>query len=123
MRSLLLAEFAAGSRSAATTTPACPMWRRISEQLIQAVLNIARNAAQALKPASMAEGASLLCGLGSHTPGHARPAALPAGSELQIIDNGPGVPEQIRERIFFPLVSGREGGSGLGLTLAQTYVQ
>ena len=29
----------------------------------------------------------------------------------------------MRERIFFPLVSGREGGSGLGLTLAQTFVQ
>ena len=43
--------------------------------------------------------------------------------ELHIEDNGPGVPESIRDRIFYPLVSGREGGSGLGLTLAQTYVQ
>jgi two-component system, NtrC family, nitrogen regulation sensor histidine kinase GlnL len=33
------------------------------------------------------------------------------------------VPEEIRDRIFLPLVSGREGGSGLGLTLAQTFVQ
>ena len=43
--------------------------------------------------------------------------------ELHVIDNGPGVPEAIKDRIFFPLVSGREGGSGLGLTLAQTFVQ
>ena len=43
--------------------------------------------------------------------------------ELHIEDNGPGVPESIRDRIFYPLVSGREGGSGLGLTLAQTFVQ
>ena len=43
--------------------------------------------------------------------------------ELQVIDNGPGIPESIRERMFFPLVSGREGGSGLGLTLAQSFVQ
>ena len=43
--------------------------------------------------------------------------------ELHIEDNGPGVPEDIRERIFYPLVSGRDGGSGLGLTLAQTFVQ
>ena len=43
--------------------------------------------------------------------------------ELHIQDNGPGVPESIREHIFYPLVSGREGGSGLGLTLAQTFVQ
>ena len=42
--------------------------------------------------------------------------------KLQIIDNGPGIPASIRERIFFPLVSGREGGSGLGLTLAQTFI-
>jgi two-component system nitrogen regulation sensor histidine kinase GlnL len=41
---------------------------------------------------------------------------------IQIIDNGPGVPENIREKIFYPLVSGRDGGSGLGLTLAQTFV-
>ncbi len=43
--------------------------------------------------------------------------------ELQVIDNGPGIPEEIRDKIFFPLVSGREGGSGLGLTLAQSFVQ
>ena len=43
--------------------------------------------------------------------------------DLHVIDNGPGIPDEIRDRIFFPLVSGREGGSGLGLTLAQTYVQ
>jgi two-component system nitrogen regulation sensor histidine kinase GlnL len=43
--------------------------------------------------------------------------------ELQVIDNGPGVPSDIRDKIFFPLVSGTEGGTGLGLTLAQTFVQ
>ena len=42
---------------------------------------------------------------------------------LNVIDNGPGIPDSIRDHIFFPLVSGREGGSGLGLTLAQTFVQ
>ena len=42
--------------------------------------------------------------------------------DLHVIDNGPGVPEEIKDRIFFPLVSGRDGGSGLGLTLAQTFV-
>ena len=34
-----------------------------------------------------------------------------------------GIPEEIKERLFFPLVSGRHGGSGLGLNLAQTFVQ
>ena len=43
--------------------------------------------------------------------------------EVAVIDAGPGVPDELRERIFYPLVSGREGGTGLGLTLALTYVQ
>ena len=43
--------------------------------------------------------------------------------DLHVEDNGPGIPESICERIFYPLVSGRDGGSGLGLTLAQTFVQ
>jgi two-component system nitrogen regulation sensor histidine kinase GlnL len=42
--------------------------------------------------------------------------------ELQVIDDGPGVPEEIQDRIFNPLVSGREGGTGLGLSLSQTFV-
>ena len=41
---------------------------------------------------------------------------------VQIIDNGPGVPDELQEKIFFPLVSGREGGHGVGLTIAQTFV-
>jgi two-component system nitrogen regulation sensor histidine kinase GlnL len=43
--------------------------------------------------------------------------------EVQVIDDGPGIAEDIRERMFYPLVSGRAGGSGLGLTLAQSFVQ
>jgi two-component system nitrogen regulation sensor histidine kinase GlnL len=41
---------------------------------------------------------------------------------LEICDNGPGIPEDIRERVFYPLVSGRDDGSGLGLTLAQNFI-
>ena len=40
---------------------------------------------------------------------------------VSIEDDGPGVPPEIAERIFYPLVSGREGGTGLGLSLAQSY--
>ena len=42
---------------------------------------------------------------------------------MQVIDNGPGIPEEIRDKIFYPLVSGREKGSGLGLTIAQSFIQ
>ena len=45
------------------------------------------------------------------------------GIEIRSVDNGPGIPAAIRDRIFYPLVSGREGGTGLGLTLAQTFIQ
>ncbi|AZY52625.1 nitrogen regulation protein NR(II) [Bordetella avium] len=95
-------------------------------RLMQAVLNVARNAAQEL------------------VLQHARPD-VPRGQitlrtrvarqvmlahrqhrlalVLSIIDNGPGVPEHIRDRIFHPLVTARAGGTGLGLSLAQDFVQ
>jgi nitrogen-specific signal transduction histidine kinase len=41
---------------------------------------------------------------------------------IEITDNGPGIPADLQDRIFYPLVSGREGGSGLGLTLAQNFI-
>jgi two-component system nitrogen regulation sensor histidine kinase GlnL len=41
---------------------------------------------------------------------------------LQVCDNGPGIPEEMKEKIFYPLVSGREGGTGLGLTIAQNFI-
>ena len=43
--------------------------------------------------------------------------------DLHVIDNGPGVPLDLRESIFYPLVTGRAGGSGLGLSMAQSLVQ
>ena len=87
------------------------------EQLIQAVLNVVRNAAQALQGKGE---------IGFRTR-IARQATLARKRHrhaiaLQVIDNGPGIPEAIRERIFYPLVSGRDDGSGLGLTIAQNFV-
>ena len=42
---------------------------------------------------------------------------------MTVIDNGPGVPAELQDRIFHPLVTGREGGTGLGLSLAQDFMQ
>lgn len=42
---------------------------------------------------------------------------------IDVVDNGPGVPEHLKERIFFPLVTGRAEGSGLGLALVKTFVE
>jgi two-component system, NtrC family, nitrogen regulation sensor histidine kinase GlnL len=88
------------------------------EQLIQAVLNIVRNAAQA----THGSGEIVLRTRAQRQVTVAKKRYRLA-LELQVIDNGPGIAEEIRDKIFFPLVSGREGGSGLGLTLAQSFVQ
>ncbi len=88
------------------------------EQLIQAILNIARNAAQAMQ--GNGEIVFRTRALRQVTLAKKRHRLA---VELRVIDNGPGIPEAIRDRIFYPLVSGREGGSGLGLTLAQSFVQ
>jgi two-component system nitrogen regulation sensor histidine kinase GlnL len=88
------------------------------EQLIQAILNIARNAAQAMS----GHGEIVLRTRALRQATLAK-RCHPLALELQVIDDGPGIPESIREKIFYPLVSGREGGSGLGLTLAESFIQ
>jgi two-component system, NtrC family, nitrogen regulation sensor histidine kinase GlnL len=123
VRALIAAEFPRGLSLQRDYDISIPEFRGDREQLIQAVLNIARNAAQALA-ARMAEGDALI----TMRTRIARQVTIGKqrfrlALELHIQDNGPGVPESIREHIFLPLVSGREGGSGLGLTLAQTFVQ
>ena len=87
------------------------------EQLIQAILNIARNAAQAMH----GQGEIVFRTRADRQVTLAK-RRYPLALELQVIDNGPGIPEDIREQIFYPLVSGREGGSGLGLAVAQTLI-
>lgn len=118
VRSLVLAEFPDGIRIHRDYDASLPDLHGDKEQLIQAVLNIARNAAQALEGKGQIEFRTRA----------ARQVTLAKqryklALELHVIDDGPGIPEELRERIFYPLVSGRDGGSGLGLTLSQTFVQ
>ncbi len=146
VRSLIHAEFA-DVRVKRDYDTSLPDLTGDREQLIQAILNIARNAAQAMQEngghAHASENANA-SSLRAENSGR-REGALPPSEiifrtravrqvtlakrryrlaiELQIIDNGPGILEAIREQIFYPLVSGREGGSGLGLTLAQSFIQ
>ena len=124
------------------------------EQLIQAILNISRNAAQAIMgspPGPLSgkggdDGSALRTSTSIAGPALGRPGDgagkgeiifrtraarqvtlakkhYQLALELQVIDNGPGIAEEIRDKIFYPLVSGRENGSGLGLTIAQSFVQ
>ena len=114
VRSLVRAEF--GIDIERDYDPSLPDLQADREQLIQAVLNIARNAAQA--------GAKRI---EFRTRAIRQPTILRQryrlALDLQVVDNGSGVPDEIRDRIFNPLVSGRQGGTGLGLSLAQTFVQ
>lgn len=123
VRSLVLAEFPNGLRIIRDYDTSLPDIIGDKEQLIQAVLNIVHNAAQALAE-EMRRGTAVI----ELRTRIARSVTIAKqryklALDLHVIDNGPGISDEIRDRIFFPLVSGREGGSGLGLTLAQTFVQ
>ena len=123
VRSLILAEFPRGLKVVREYDASLPEFRGDREQLIQAVLNIAHNACQALAERIGAGDAELVFRTRIARQVTFGKQRYRLALELHVIDNGPGVPDSIRDRIFFPLVSGREGGSGLGLTLAQTFVQ
>ena len=94
--------------------PSLPPIELDRDQVIQAMLNLARNAIQAL---------------GSHGRLILRTRALTSASigerrhrlvaSVQFEDNGPGVPAELRETVFYPLVTARPGGTGLGLAVAQ----
>jgi len=123
VRALVLIEHPKGLSIVRDYDTSLPDFRADREQLIQAVLNIVQNAAQALS-GRIAHGDAVIT-LRTRV---ARQVTIGKqrwrlALELHIEDNGPGVPAEIRDRIFYPLVSGREGGSGLGLTLAQTIAQ
>jgi two-component system nitrogen regulation sensor histidine kinase GlnL len=114
VRSLVKAEF--GIEIERDYDPSLPEIVGDRAQLIQAVLNIARNAAQAGSTSIVFRSRAVR----QVTVLRQR---YRLALDLQVVDDGPGVPEEIQDRIFNPLVSGREGGTGLGLSLAQTFVQ
>jgi two-component system nitrogen regulation sensor histidine kinase GlnL len=101
--------------------PSLPLLTVDPDHIIQAMLNLGRNALQAL-------------GSGAATPPRLvlrTRVALNASlgtvrhrlvAQIQFEDNGPGVPDAIRDTIFYPLVSGRTDGTGLGLGIAQDLV-
>ncbi|MCB1968067.1 MAG: PAS domain-containing sensor histidine kinase, partial [Candidatus Accumulibacter sp.] len=126
VRSLMRAEFPALLTVQRDYDTSLPELIGDREQLIQVFLNIARNAAQAIRrqPEGSVAGPgqiTLRTRVARQTTLFKRRYRLAV--EVQVIDDGPGIADDIRERMFYPLVSGREGGSGLGLTLAQSFVQ
>jgi len=117
VRSLMMAEFPTGLRIRRDYDTSLPPIHGDREQLIQVVLNVARNAAQALR----GEGEIILRSRVARQVTIAKQRHKLA-LDLHVIDDGPGIPEEIRERVFYPLVSGHPQGHGLGLTLAQSFV-
>ena len=123
VRSLIVSEFPRGIRVIRDYDTSIPEFRGDREQLIQAVLNIAHNAALAMSDRITEGDAQLIFRTRIARQVTFGKQRYRLALELHVIDNGPGVPDSIKDRIFFPLITGREGGSGLGLTLAQTFVQ
>ena len=121
VRSVLLAEFHKEISIRRDYDVSLPQVYGDVEQLIQATLNVARNAAQALTEGRVTPGQITLKTRAARQVTLARKRYRHA-IEVSIIDNGPGIPPDIGEHVFYPLVSGREGGSGLGLTIAQNFV-
>ena len=121
VRSLLLAESPKGVLIKRDYDLSLPELIGDREKLIQAVLNIARNAVQAMQTHGIVNSQIILRTRAERQVTLAK-KRYRVGIKLEIIDNGPGVPADIRDRIFYPLVSGSEGGTGLGLTLAQTFI-
>jgi len=100
-----------------------PEFRADPARVMQALLNVVRNAAQ------------IMTGFNpTHSPHITIKTRIARQVLLQhkqyrmavvvtVTDNGPGVPESLKDRIFHPLVTGRDGGTGLGLSLAQDFIQ
>ena len=99
--------------------PSLPEVCGSKDQLIQAVLNVARNACQALQGIERARITFKTRVVRQFTIGSVRHKQI---MHLSIIDNGPGIPEDLIDRVFFPMISGRSEGSGLGLSISQNIV-
>lgn len=117
IRSLVGAEAPPGVRLFTDYDPSIPDIRADRDLLIQAVLNIVRNALQAVGEKGCITLVSRV--LRQHTIGQVRHRLVAA---IRVVDDGPGIPPEMIERIFYPMVSGRAGGTGLGLSIAQSLI-
>ncbi|HVS24887.1 MAG TPA: nitrogen regulation protein NR(II) [Gammaproteobacteria bacterium] len=114
---LIEAEKPAGVELVRDYDPSLPPLQADRNQLIQAFLNIARNALQAVGARGrLIFRTRVLSNVALGGESH----RLVLSAEVE--DTGPGIPEEIKETIFYPLVTGKPTGTGLGLTIAQDLV-
>ncbi|MCW8936138.1 MAG: nitrogen regulation protein NR(II) [Gammaproteobacteria bacterium] len=97
--------------------PSLPEIMADSDMMIQIVLNITRNALQALD--GNGEITFKTRPLRNFTIGHTHHRLV---LKVDIMDNGPGIAEDLQEHIFYPMITGRAEGSGLGLSIAQSLI-
>lgn len=105
--------------------PSLPEFMGDKEQLIQAFLNIARNAMEAAFEHQAEAGSEppqitfRTRALRQFTIGHTRHRLV---CRVDVIDNGPGIPADLLQNIFYPMISGRAAGTGLGLSITQSII-
>jgi two-component system nitrogen regulation sensor histidine kinase GlnL len=91
------------------------------DMLQQAVLNIVRNSLQALQQNVRDSGQiNIVTRIERQVTIHG--LRFPLCVKIQIIDNGPGIPNELKDTIFYPMVTGKKDGTGLGLSIAQTLI-
>lgn len=114
---LLAAEAPSGVAIERDYDPSLPRLRLDRNQIIQALLNLGRNAIHAVGE----RGRIVLRtrALTNATIGTRRYRVV---ASIQVEDDGPGVPTEIRDTVFYPLITGRQGGTGLGLAVAQDLI-
>ena len=97
--------------------PSLPNAMLDRHQAVQALLNVARNALQAVGDSGRITLRTRA--LSNVSIGPARHKLV---ASVEVEDDGPGVPDELRSSIFYPLVTGRANGTGLGLAVAQELV-
>lgn len=91
------------------------------DMIQQAVLNIVRNSIQAVTESNIAKPQiSLVTRIERQMTIQGKRHALIA--KIKIIDNGPGIPAEIKDTLFYPMVTTKQNGSGLGLSISQTLI-
>jgi two-component system, NtrC family, nitrogen regulation sensor histidine kinase GlnL len=102
--------------------PSLPNATLDRNQMIQALLNVARNALQAFDQQPSGHSGRIVLRTRALSNVSIGPARHRLVASVQVEDNGPGVPDELRSSIFYPLVTGRANGTGLGLAVAQELV-
>ena len=117
VRRLVEMELPPGIKIERDYDPSIPDFEMEQEQLQQAFLNIVRNAVEAMHGHGTIK---LKTRTVFQITIHGKRYRLAA--EIRIIDDGPGIPENIRDTLFYPMVTGKDGGTGLGLSIAQNLI-